>query len=234
MKVIKCFKKQMNESYLENLKDPVYWQHQVDYQLEHFGRVGAGLIQDLDENGFYLNVDNKVTKKLHKDTNESVIRYPNGMKVTDIDLDRALNYQYGTDRDKDNSKYTDEEKQRAVNYWLKKTDPSPYDKSSKLHEDTIKNSKGKWVNRGEEGTHGEFRTKKAADAQRRAMFANGFGESLEDDLKSDKVDELNKRIEEIGLELDKLLDDENYDRAEFDKLACIQADMIRERESLKR
>lgn len=66
------------------------------------------------------------------------------------------------------------------------------------------------------------------------MFANGFGESLEDDLKSDKVDELNKRIEEIGLELDKLLDDENYDRAEFDKLACIQADMIRERESLKR
>lgn len=68
----------------------------------------------------------------------------------------------------------------------------------------------------------------------KAMFANGFGESLEDDLKSDKVDELNKRIEEIGLELDKLLDDENYDRAEFDKLACIQADMIRERESLKR
>ena len=166
MKVIKCFKKQMNESYLENLKDPVYWQHQVDYQLEHFGRVGAGLIQDLDENGFYLNVDNKVTKK--------------------------------------------------------------------LHEDTVKNSKGKWVNKGEKGTHGEFRTKKAADAQRKAMFANRFGESLEDDLKSDKVDELNKRIEEIGLELDKLLDDENYDRAEFDKLACIQADMIRERESLKR
>ena len=104
MKVIKCFKKQMNESYLENIKDPVYWQHQVDYQLEHFGRVGAGLIQDLDENGFYLNVDNKVTKK--------------------------------------------------------------------LHEDTIKNSKGKWVNKGEEGTHGEFRTKKAADAQRRAIWVN--------------------------------------------------------------
>ena len=106
--------------------------------------------------------------------------------------------------------------------------------TKKLHEDTVKNSKGKWVNKGEEGTHGEFRTKKAADAQRKAMFSNGFGESLEDDLKSDKVDELNKRIEEIGLELDKLLDDENYDRAEFDKLACIQADMIRERESLKR
>ena len=66
------------------------------------------------------------------------------------------------------------------------------------------------------------------------MFANGFGESLEDDLKSDRVDELDKKIEEIGIELDKLLDDENYDRAEFDKLTCIQADMIRERRSLKR
>ena len=58
--------------------------------------------------------------------NESVIRYPNGMEVTDVDLDRALDYQYGTDRDMDNSKYTDEEKQRAVTYWINKTDPNPY------------------------------------------------------------------------------------------------------------
>ena len=34
----------------------------------------------------------------------------------------------------------------------------------KLQEDTVKNSKGKWVNKGEEGTHGEFDTKKEADA----------------------------------------------------------------------
>lgn len=60
---------------------------------------------------------------------ESVIRYPNGVEVTDIDLDKALDYQYGTDRDKDNSKYTDDEKQKAVTYWIKKTDPSPYDVS---------------------------------------------------------------------------------------------------------
>ena len=33
-----------------------------------------------------------------------------------------------------------------------------------INEDTVKNSKGKWVNKGKEGTHGEFRTKKAADA----------------------------------------------------------------------
>lgn len=51
-----------------------------------------------------------------------------------------------------------------------------------LNEDTIKQN-GKWVNKGSEGTHGKFRTKKAADAQRKAMFANGYkGESLKEEL----------------------------------------------------
>lgn len=36
-----------------------------------------------------------------------------------------------------------------------------------------------WVNKGKEGTHGKFKTKKQADAQRRAMYANGF-EAKED------------------------------------------------------
>lgn len=58
----------LKEDYLDNIKNPDYWQHQVDYQFEKFGRVGGGLIQDLDENGFYLNADNKVTKKIHEDT----------------------------------------------------------------------------------------------------------------------------------------------------------------------
>ena len=40
-----------------------------------------------------------------------------------------------------------------------------------LTEDTIKQN-GKWVNKGKEGTHGTFKTKKEADAQRKAMFAN--------------------------------------------------------------
>lgn len=57
----------LKESYLDNIKNPDYWQHQVDYQLEKFGRVGGGLIQDLDEAGFYLDTDNKVVKKLHED-----------------------------------------------------------------------------------------------------------------------------------------------------------------------
>ena len=44
-------------------------------------------------------------------------------------------------------------------------------------EDTIKVKDGKWTNKGKEGTHGFFKTKKEADAQRKAMFVN---ESKED------------------------------------------------------
>lgn len=40
-------------------------------------------------------------------------------------------------------------------------------------EDTVKQGNS-WVNKGKEGTHGKFKTKKAADAQRKAMFARGY------------------------------------------------------------
>lgn len=52
-----------------------------------------------------------------------------------------------------------------------------------LFEDLEKNSKGKWVNRGEEGTHGEFKTKKAAREQQKAMFAQGYkSKNLKEDV----------------------------------------------------
>lgn len=38
-------------------------------------------------------------------------------------------------------------------------------------EDTVKRG-GKWMNVGKDGSHGTFRTKKAADAQRRAIWVN--------------------------------------------------------------
>lgn len=55
-----------------------------------------------------------------------------------------------------------------------------------LKEDTVKQG-SHWVNKGKEGTHGKFKTKKAADAQRRAMFTNSgknrnFGEGLNESL----------------------------------------------------
>lgn len=50
-----------------------------------------------------------------------------------------------------------------------------------LTEDTIKLKNGKWANVGKDGKRdsGTFKTKKKADAQRKAMFANGFKESLD-------------------------------------------------------
>lgn len=54
-------------------------------------------------------------------------------------------------------------------------------KENKLEEDTIKQD-GKWVNKGKEGTHGTFKTKKEADAQRKAMFAQGYKKGLNEML----------------------------------------------------
>lgn len=56
-----------------------------------------------------------------------------------------------------------------------------------LSEDTIKQN-GKWVNKGKEGTHGTFKTKKEADAQRRAMFAHGYKEDLKEDRDTSAID----------------------------------------------
>lgn len=73
----------------------------------------------------------------------------------------------------------------------------------KVTEDTIKTKSGKWVNKGKEGTHGEFKTKKAADAQRKAIFASGWEESLNEDTdgvtKEDKKKIAKLCKEHIGL-----------------------------------
>lgn len=60
----------------------------------------------------------------------------------------------------------------------------PCKKNEWLKEDTVKQG-NYWVNKGKEGTHGKFKTKKAADAQRKAMFAQGFKESKEGMNKKD-------------------------------------------------
>ena len=60
----------------------------------------------------------------YPDDYDEKVYYPKGVECRDdsVDMDKALDYQYGTDRDKDNSTYTAEEKQRALNYWIEKTD----------------------------------------------------------------------------------------------------------------
>lgn len=66
-----------------------------------------------------------------------------------------------------------------------------------IKEDTVKQG-NYWVNKGKEGTHGKFKTKKAADAQRRAMFAQGFKESLKEDVnKSDLAKFIEKAVKDL-------------------------------------
>lgn len=68
---------------------------------------------------------------------------------------------------------------KGISYMIK--DNIPGKRVFKLiYEDTVRKSNGKWTNRGDDGTeHGEFKTKKQADAQRKAMYANGYkGESI--------------------------------------------------------
>lgn len=54
--------------------------------------------------------------------------------------------------------------------------------SAEINEDTVKTKDGKWANVGKDGKvdSGKFKTKKEADAQRRAMFANGYKESIKE------------------------------------------------------
>ena len=62
-------------------------------------------------------------------------------------------------------------------------------KKGKVTEDTIKQG-SQWVNKGKEGTHGKFNTKKEADAQRKAMFSKGFVEGLyRNDSEEDEYDD---------------------------------------------
>lgn len=91
-----------------------------------------------------------------------------------------------------------------------------------LTEDTVKQN-GKWVNKGKEGTHGKFNTKKQADAQRRAMFANGYRESLDngfsnrEDLQYEikRYNQLAPRYDKLSI-IDELMNNGyTYEEAEY-------------------
>ena len=67
--------------------------------------------------------------------------------------------------------------------------------SKNISEDTVKTRDGKWTNRGDSGeTHGEFRTKKQADAQRKAIYASRW--------KKESVEDLANRVRKNDLEWD--------------------------------
>ena len=67
-----------------------------------------------------------------------------------------------------------------------------FDRAYGIKEDTIKTKDGKWANVGKDGKvdSGKFKTKKQADAQRKAMFAKEFKESLSAENIRDKMYEV--------------------------------------------
>jgi len=64
--------------------------------------------------------------------------------------------------------------------------------SPRLNEDVVKNSDSTWSNKGSEGKHGRFKTKKAATKQTRAMYANGYNEDYDPLADFDSVNSIGK------------------------------------------
>lgn len=105
-----------------------------------------------------------------------------------------------------------------------------------LTEDTVKQD-DKWVNKGKEGTHGRFKTKKEADTQRRAMFAQGYKEEMEDDLSESFEDEHLGTLDDIDFEddfddIDEIqlidLDEDCEDKKSFSALEDVRTTLAKQ------
>ena len=91
--------------------------------------------------------------------------------------------------------------------------------SAEINEDTVKTKDGKWANVGKDGKvdSGKFKTKKEADAQRKAMFANGYkSESLKEgvmknlEIEIDEAGGIDEYTAQLKSELEKLSRDLRY------------------------
>lgn len=83
-----------------------------------------------------------------------------------------------------------------------------------MKEDVVKQG-SYWVNKGKEGTHGKFKTKKEAEAQTRAMYARGFRESWVDNAKVIDRKDLpklgDKKYDSVVTEVKKIDEKDGYE-----------------------
>ena len=164
------------------------------FRCPECGEVSDYINESISEcNDFKIYGDEGTLRQLERDLQESV-NYPNGKEVSndDVNLDIALDYMFGEDRDPNNDNYTDDEKQRAINYWIEKTD-SPFpgwkDKKKSINEDTYYRTPKEWVIDGKESLVGyEYINKytgdtyfKDLDDNKYDSFAN-FVRSLNEDV----------------------------------------------------
>ena len=104
-----------------------------------------------------------------------------------------------------------------------------------LTEDIKKTKSGKWVNVGKEGTHGEFKTKKAAREQQKAMFARGFKESIKPTNAEKIYDKLQKDLNKLGYQigLNRRTGDIQINQRVFKENGKYKSGTITTREALK-
>lgn len=161
-----------------SIQDAQKW---VDYDMKKYGRVSAKTNRLVKKAGFRIDKDQygdyEVVAGTYESCNEDVQK-----DVYTIEINNEI-YQddFGNPY---HFKSSEEAKQFIEDNELK---DAKITRQYGLSEDTIKQN-GKWVNKGKEGTHGKFRTKKEADAQRRAMFANGYKESIEEEYELTDTD----------------------------------------------
>jgi hypothetical protein len=95
-------------------------------------------------------------------------------------IDPFVSDEHSEDKDSEEVEI-EEEKPETISEGCKGTKRKTFKEWKKLKEDTEETHSGKWVNRGDTGeTHGTFKTKKEADAQRKAMFARGYKTEAKD------------------------------------------------------
>lgn len=145
----------------------------VDYVMNHFDELVDKYedeLKDLFRDGAINTAENKGLDEdlstfddqmdfLAKDEDEAIAGYKEVIKKVD------------NDNVKTQLKKIETEEKAHKDYLTKVKDDKNIKYTEPLDEDTVKQG-NKWVNKGNTGdTHGEFKTKKEADAQRRAMFA---------------------------------------------------------------
>ena len=122
----------------------------------------------LDESLFIIDEADSAWDKLHSTYSDQLDSTEPKKDSKPVDPNSAwgkLKKSYGDQLDLDESKSSISAWDKLVAYYGDELT------ESKLEEDTVKQG-NKWVNKGKEGTHGTFKTKKEADAQRRAIWVN--------------------------------------------------------------
>lgn len=154
--------------------------------MSQFKSLVENILREYQSQEFNINdpvkVNNSYGKITNKLGNDKVGRIIYIVSKPKIDIEEYIDANYEKTKSPkvtwDNYKIPDSYIKLATqeeldNYILQLKKDSGMYINPTLEEDTVKQGNS-WTNKGKEGTHGTFKTKKQADAQRKAMFANGY------------------------------------------------------------